>query len=74
MQKELYGLIFNGILETSEYQLYNYKPVVYAEIPVFDQSTEFVVQSEPIDRGDDIFVGIEIRTMQVDSSTDFEVI
>jgi len=68
MQKELYGLIFNGILETSEYPLYNYKPVVYAEIPAFDQSTEFVVQAEPIDRGEDIFVGIEVRTMAVDES------
>ena len=74
MPEQLYGLIFNGALETSEYPLFNYKPVVYAEIPVFDQATEFIVQAEPIDRGEDIFVGIEVKKMQIDEEVEIGMI
>jgi len=38
------------------------KPIVYSEIPAFDQSTQYVTQKTPEDMGDYIFVGIEVRT------------
>lgn len=54
----------------SEGCLEGYKPVVFAEIPTFDQQTQAVFQAEPIDQGDYISVGIEIRELppQEDSS------
>ena len=39
------------------------KPVIYAEIPDFDQQTQAVFQLEPVDMGDHIFVGNEIREL-----------
>ena len=52
-------------------QLDGYKPIQYAEIPDFDQSAQYVVQSDPIDNGDHIFIGIEIRQLQLDEGDDF---
>lgn len=42
------------------------KPIVYAEIPVFDQGTQAVFQLQPVDMGNHFFVGIEIRDVEVD--------
>lgn len=42
------------------------KPVVYAPIPEFDQCTQAVFQTAPIDVGDYIKVGVEIRDVAVD--------
>jgi len=38
------------------------KPMVYAPIPNFDQFTQYVSQMVPVDMGDYVFVGIEVRT------------
>jgi len=40
--------------------------VIFAEIPEFDQETQAVYQIGPVDRGDDIYVGVEIRYVEVD--------
>jgi hypothetical protein len=68
MPNNLYGIIIDGKLETSSGQLEGYKPVVYGAIPDFDQETQYVVQSEPINRGDDIYLGVEIKTMVPDDN------
>ena len=34
------------------------KPIVYAEIPEFDQTTQAVFQAEPVDMDDCIFIGV----------------
>jgi hypothetical protein len=39
------------------------KPIVYAEIPEFDQLTQAVYQTEPIDMGDYIYIGVEVRDL-----------
>jgi hypothetical protein len=39
------------------------KPIIYAEIPEFDQGTQAVFQTGAIDMGDHIFVGNEIREL-----------
>jgi len=36
----------------------NYKPVVFAPIPEFDQETQAVYQDKPVDKGDVIDVGV----------------
>jgi len=39
------------------------KPIIYAEIPDFNQETQYVVQTEPVDKGDYIDVGVEVRDL-----------
>lgn len=63
---EKYGMLVDGKLLKSESQLEGYKPIVYAPIPLFDQLTQYVVQTDPIDNGDHIFVGVEVKDMQLD--------
>ena len=42
------------------------KPVIYEKIPEFDQTTQAVYQLEPNEMDDHIFVGIEVREVEVD--------
>lgn len=42
------------------------KPIIYAEIPEFDQETQAVFQTEPVDMGDHIFIGVEVRDLPPD--------
>ena len=44
------------------------KPIIYEEIPMFNQLTQYVVQLEPVDKGDHYFVPVEIREMELDDS------
>lgn len=44
------------------------KPIVYAEIPDFNQETQAVFQTEPVDMGDHIFVGVEVRDLPPDEN------
>lgn len=39
------------------------KPIIYAPIPDFDQETQAVYQTEPVDRGDHIGIGVEVRDL-----------
>jgi hypothetical protein len=66
MQEQLYGLIVNGEFEASPEQLEGYKPIVFQDIPEFDQATQYVEQDAPVDRGDDIYFGVNVLTMAVD--------
>ena len=36
------------------------KPIIYAEIPEFDQATQAVFQDEPIDMGEYIYYGVKV--------------
>lgn len=62
MQK--YGIITDGKLVISNVQLDGYKPVLYTEVPEFDELTQYVCQGEIVDNGDVINVGVEIRTVE----------
>jgi len=42
--------------------------VIFAEIPEFDQETQAVYQISPVEREDDIYVGVEVRYVEVDES------
>ena len=49
------------------------KPIVYAEIPAdFDQTTQYIVQKEPVDMGEYIFRDVEIRELPPDESENNE--
>jgi hypothetical protein len=42
------------------------KPIVYAPVPEFDQLTQYVIQLPPVDMGDHIYVGNEVRQMEIE--------
>lgn len=44
----------------------NAKPVIFGEIPEFDQETQAVYQIGAVERDDDIYVGVEIRYVELD--------
>jgi len=44
------------------------KPTVYAEVPDFDQTTQYVVELPPEEKEDCIFVGIEVKEMVQDDT------
>ena len=64
MQK--YGkLTENGDLLLSYEQQEGYKPIVCADIPEFDQTTQYIVQVAPVEKEDCIYFGIEIRQLEL---------
>ena len=58
MQK--FGIIENGKLKLVRQGVPKSKPVVYAEIPEYDQETQAVFELPPVDNGDHIFVGLKV--------------
>lgn len=68
MQK--YGIIENGKLKILKQGAPNAKPVVYAAIPEYDQETQAVFELPPVDNGDHIFVGLEVREVPRDDAED----
>ena len=61
-----YGTIIGGQLFITSVQIDGYKPVIHAEIPTFDESTQYIVQTTPVDEGDRIYVGVEVCSLPVD--------
>ena len=61
-----YGIIQDGKLVVVPKHYPGAKPVVYEDVPLFDQETQYVVQSPPVDLGDHIFMGVEVRDLEVD--------
>lgn len=39
------------------------KPIIYAPIPDFNQETQAVYQLEPVDMGEYIEIGVEVRDL-----------
>jgi len=63
-----YGTIKDGKLLLVPEGTPDAKPVVFGEIPEFDQETQAVYQIGPVEREDDIYVGVEVRYVEVDES------
>lgn len=67
MQKSRYGILNGGELLTADTLLPNYKPIEYAVIPEdFNQQTHYLVQKEPVEFEEYIYLGIEIKELQLD--------
>lgn len=41
------------------------KPKVYEKIPIFDENTQYIVQKEPIEMEDCIFIGCEVKVLDL---------
>lgn len=63
-----YGIIKDGKLLLVPAGTPDAKPVVFGEIPEFNQETQAVYQIGPVEREDDIYVGVEVRYVEVDES------
>jgi hypothetical protein len=61
-----YGIIQNGQLVRVNQGHPGAKPVVYEDVPMFDQETQYVIQQDPVDLGDHIYMGVEVREMEQD--------
>ena len=59
-----YGIIQDGKLVVVPKHYPGAKPVVYEDVPMFDQETQYVVQSPPVDFGDHIYMGVEVREVE----------
>ncbi|MBB6446443.1 hypothetical protein [Bacillus benzoevorans] len=65
-----YGIIQNGELVLSDVQSDGYKPIVYSDIPEFDQVSQYIQQGNTTELNDHIEVGYEIKELEVqDEST-----
>jgi hypothetical protein len=42
------------------------KPKHYAEIPNYNQETQYVVEKEPVDMGDYIWIDLEVKDMKIE--------
>ena len=40
----------------------------YEEIPVYNQETQFVVEREPVDMGDYLYIGLDVKDMEMDTN------
>lgn len=59
-----YGIIRNDELVRVSKGCPGAKPVVYEDVPLFDQETQYVVQCPPVDAGDYIYMGVEVREVE----------
>lgn len=39
----------------------------YEEIPEYNQETQYVVEKAPVDMGDYIYVGLEVKDVEIDA-------
>lgn len=62
----MYGIIQDGKLVVTGPAYPGAKPVVYEDVPLFDQTTHYVVQQPPVDAGNHIFMGVEVRELEID--------
>lgn len=61
-----YGIIRDGKLLLVPEGTPDAKPVIFGEIPEFDQETQAVYQIGAVERDGDIYVGVEIRYVELD--------
>jgi len=60
-------------LNTKENMSPGYKPLHYEEIPKdFDQQTHYIVEKDPVDKQDHIFIAIDIKELEIDDEENFE--
>lgn len=68
-----YGIIQNGQLVRVNPGYPGAKPVVYEDVPPFDQETQYVVQCPPVDAGSHIYMGVEVLDLELDDDEGTEL-
>lgn len=65
-------MLKDGDLLVSDVHLDGYKPITYEQVPdAFDQLTQMAYQSEPVDRGNDIYIGVVIVDLPPEEGMEF---
>ena len=64
--EKMYGTIKDSKLTISNIQTTKAKPITYAKIPVFDQTTQAVFQTAYEDKLGEIHFGVEVRAVVQD--------
>ena len=64
----MHGIIQNGFLVVTSEGYDGARPVVYEDVPEFDQAHYYVRQQFPVDAGSHIFMGIEVVEMNQDDT------
>ncbi len=67
----MHGIIQNDELVVVGQRHPKAKPIVYEDVPDFDQELFYIVQQPPVDVGSHIFMGIEIKNVEI-SDEDLE--
>lgn len=62
--RETYGIIQDGKLVVVPKHYPGAKPVVYEDVPLFDQEAQYVIQQPPVDFGNHIYMCVEVREME----------
>jgi len=66
-----YGKLINGELLTSDHLHLDYKPIEYEALPTdFNQELHYAVQQPPVDYDDYIYLGLEVKELQLDDVED----
>ena len=73
VMRETYGIIQNGELVRVNPGYPGAKPVVYEAVPLFDQETQYVIQQDPVDLGDHIYMGVEVLDLELDDDEGTEL-
>lgn len=63
---KVYGIIVRDKLVVVAPGYPGAKPVVYEDVPLFDQEREYVIQLPPVDVGTHIFMGIEVKELPLE--------
>ena len=45
----------------------------YEEIPAYNQEAQYVVEKEPVDMGDYLYIGLDVKDLEIDT-TEREII
>ena len=64
----VYGIIQRSRLVVVGQGFPDAKPVVYEDVPEFDQCTHYVRQQDPVDAGNHLFVGAELVELDQDDT------
>lgn len=65
-----YGAIIDGMLITSSLYKDGYKPLVYKDVPSYDENTQYVVEKQPVEYEDRIYIDLEVRELELDGDID----
>lgn len=73
LKEQGYGIIQNGQLVRVNPGYPGAKPVVHEDVPLFDQETQYVIQQDPVDLGDHIYMGVEVLDLELDDDEGTEL-
>jgi hypothetical protein len=69
-----YGMIIGGQLFTYSVPIDGCKPIDFEPIPFFDEATQYIIQTAPVEEENRIFMGIEVHELPIDEGEHSEFV